>query len=168
MKTNIKQPNNNAIALLIGLNIFVSILILINLSSNDTSKNVAYANTMEEVEPNRKGSEENEVDPMEEEDIVFNVESVTQATADVNTIPLYFSHSNEHGTFFTYTKTEKPKTWEQGYWYIDYNTLFLANINPTLLKHNDEVQGVFYPSEYGGDSFEIKEVLAMSQTYSYK
>lgn len=165
-----KQPNNNAIALLVLLNILVSIIILFNMNKSDIDEHVAYANSIEmnEIEPTRKGNEENEVDPKEEEDILFNIESVTQHSADVNTIPLYFSHADEHGTFFTYTKTEQPKKWEQGYWYIDYRTLINANINPFALKHNTEIQGVYYPSNELGDSFAIKEVATKSKTYSYK
>lgn len=159
-----RQPNNNAIALMIGLNILVSTITLFNVNGTPDMTTKAYAQTIEE--PNQKVNEENKVDT-KEEDIIFNVESVTQSNAKVNTIPLYFSHATDHGTFFTYTKTDEPKTWEQGYWYIDYNTLFLANINPTLLRHNDEIQGVFYPS-IEGNVFEIKEVVAKSKSYSLR
>lgn len=156
--TPVKQPNNNAIAFLIGLNILVSLLSLIS-SQNPKVDNIAYANH-EVIEPARKGYRDSDIEEaMEKENILFKVESVVSESADGNTVPLYFSHADEHGSYFTYTQTEQPKDWEQGYWYIDHGILENANIIPLLLNHNDVIQGVYYPNEYG-DLFEIKKVVA--------
>lgn len=162
-----RQPNNRAIALLVALNILVSIIILVSMNSSKpkTDDNKAYANSLTTEEIAQRDRKEEEV--KKEEDVIFEVESVTESDANVNTIPLYFSHSNDEGTFFTYLQTENPKEWDGGYWYIDYGTLSQANINPLLLKHNDEIQGVFYPSE-DGDHFEIKEVLPSSESYAFE
>lgn len=159
MKKSIRQLNNNTIALLIGLNIFISILVLISLQSPKVD-NIAYASTIEDVETSRKGNEEIDSEENVKEDILFKIEAVTSESSDVNTIPLYFSHADEHGAYFTYLETEQPKSWEQGYWYIDYGTLKDANISSVQLQHNDEIQGVFYATADNSDYFEIKEVIA--------
>lgn len=165
MKTHTKQPNNRAIALLVVLNLIATMFILIQINKSEFDS-VAYANSLEEVEPNRKAGEEIAFEETEEEEILFSIKQVTDHSIETGTIPLYFSHSNEHGTYFTYLRTEQPNTWTQGYWYIDYGTLELANINPTMLNHNDEIQGVFYANADDGDHFEIKEVIALSNEHT--
>ena len=165
-----KQPNNNAIALLVLLNILVSIIILFNMNKSDVNEHVAYANSIDtnELEPTRKGNDENEVDPKEEEEILFNVKTVASQSNESDTMPLYFSHADEQGTYFTYRKTEKPHEWETGYWYIDYDTLLNANINPFALKHNTEIASIYYPKTWNGNSFEIKRVVASNSTNKTK
>lgn len=150
-----RRPSNKAIALLVGLNVLVALFVLWNMSNTKEEDTLALANSAKEVEePNRKANEENEIDAQEEEDIVYTVEFVTPYSADTHTIPLYLSHKDENGAYFTYTQTEQPKTWTQGYWYVDNTVLEFANINPSTIFHNDEIQGVFY-----GDFFEIQEVV---------
>lgn len=160
-----RQPNNKAIALLIITNIFVCVLILMNSTGKPLKTNgVAYAQSFDDTEILQKAKEQ---EPQKEE-ILFKVEQVTDHSIETGTIPLYFSHADEHGTYFTYLETEQPKTWTTGYWYIDYGTLELANINPSLLTHNAEIQGVYYANDAKDDHFEIKEVVAMSKSYVNK
>lgn len=164
----IKQPNNRAIALLIGLNIFVSFVILYHLNNSEVTKvdnTVAYASNLsaEETEAIVKKAKEE----AKEEDVIYEVTSITNVDAKVNSIPLYFSHMNDEGAFFTHTPTEKGTDWILGYWFVDFGTLAKANINPVLLQHNDMIEGVYYPNDID-DYFEIKEVMPDSESYTFK
>lgn len=154
-----KNPTNKTIALLVALNILAFTFIMYGINKPTSNGNTVYANELDV-------SEQTQVAPKQDkEEILFSINSVTK-NDDVGSIPLYFSHSNEEGTFFTYLETEQPNTWNEGYWFIDYDTLNLANINANQLMHNDVIQGVFYANnDEGYDHFEIKEVIALSNEY---
>lgn len=155
-----KQPKNSLIAIMVLINIALTLFVLLNNSDVELEKTV-HAQSFEANtdDVNRKRDEEvnpnavEEAEELEEATILFNIKGVTSYDSDLPTTPLYYHHSNKEGAFFTYKPLEKGEQWDGGYWFVDHKTIKEAHIE--YLMRNDIVQGVFYNGEY----FEIKERL---------
>ena len=159
----VKQPKNSLIAIMVLINIALTLFVLFKNSDVELEKTVNAHSLYEEIDSaNRKKDESVNPNTVEEADeadeadetILYNIKAVTSYDSDYPTMPLYYHHSNEEGAWFTYKPLEEGEVWESGYWFVDHKTLKEANIH--YLTMNDVIQGVFYDGEY----FEIKEVLA--------
>lgn len=158
----VKQPKNSLIAIMVLINIALTLFVLFKNSDVELEKTVSAHSLYEEIDSaNRKKDENvnpNAVDEADEaeETILYNIKAVTSYDSEHPTIPLYYHHSNEEGALFTYTPLEEGEQWDGGYWLVDHETIKEAHIE--YLMRNDIVQGVFYDGEY----FEIKERVAVN------
>ena len=144
-----KQPKNSLIAIMIGLNILLTVIIVLQTSNIELEQ---VANAMDSDEAIQMIEKDNKQQKIKEADVLYSINSVTSSDSELPTMPLYYSHENVEGAFFKYLATDINSEYVGGYWFVDWNTLHNANIYK--LQYNQEIQGIFYD----GDYFEIKEV----------
>lgn len=140
MKRKRRILNNNGIGLLLLINailLFVNILQQLN---SDSIKEVVYASDYQTDE--KRKNDDNESNDEETFTYTFKIDSVAHHS-EIEGFPMYFSHADEKGAYFTYMETEYPKEWKDGYWFVTHEALEKGSYDIDLLSHNDELRSIF-------------------------
>ena len=167
-----KVLNNNAIGILLLINVvLLTINIITMFGTNKDLNEVAYASESSElleVDEKRKNDDDESVD---EETFAFtyNIQSISLSSQNIDGIPMYFSHSDSKGAYFTYMKTDQPKEWKDGYWFASHDVMKQGNYDINLLTHNDELRTVYVADGNGGqDYMQLKPSNEIEDGYAYQ
>ena len=166
MEKKRKVLNNNAIGFLLGINILLLFIgIAVDNASEEDSTAVAHASSTLSNEEKRKNDD---IEAYEEYDVTFELESVAHFSEGIKGIDMFFSHIDENGAYFTYMKTESPKTFESGYWFVPFEVLEKGYYNANYLEHNDKLESIFIVDEFNGDYMQLKPSSDTEKGYAYK
>ena len=142
------------------------------MSMNKVDDEIVYAsdnNTELEVDEKRK-NDDNENNEEETFSYTFKLESVAHFSENIEGMSMYFSHVDNSGAYFTYKPTEKPKEWNDGYWYVPFNVMEQGYYNVNLLKHNDELKAIYIADEVNGgyDYMQLKPSSDTESSYAFQ
>lgn len=167
-----KILNNNAIALLLFLNLLATIINIVENNHNNVMP-VAYASTNEntpETDEKRKNSDnEGEEEYTNDIQIDFELESVAHFSEEIKGIPMYVAFKDDEGVYFTYAHTENPESWEGGYWYVSNEVLKQGYYDVDLLQHDDELRAIYINDNVNGgtDYMQLRPCNDTEKGYAY-
>ena len=166
MKRKHKVLNNNAIGLLLGINILLLFIgVAVNTINKEDNTSIALANSTLSQEEKRRNDD---IENSEEYDVTFELESVAHFSENIEGIEMFFSHVDEKGAYFTYVPTESPKSFESGYWFVSFEVLEKGYYNADYLEHNDKLESIFIADEFNGDYMQLKPSSDIEKGYVYK
>ena len=165
MKKKRKVLNNNAIGFLLGINILLLFIgIAVDNTSEEDSTAVAHASSTLSNEEKRKNDD---IESNEEYDVTFELESVAHFSEGIKGLPMFYSHADNNGVYFTYMTTENPKSFESGYWFVSYEVLDKGYYKADLLEHNDKLEAIYIADEFNGDYIQLKPSSDTEKGYAY-
>lgn len=161
--------NSNGIGLLLLIN---AILLFINILQHFNSTNISeivYASNVEMETNEKRKNDDNENNDEETFQYTFKIDTVAHNSENIVGMPMYFSHADDEGAYFTYMETEYPKEWKDGYWFVTHEAMEKAYYDVNLLSHNDLLHTIYMTGDKGGgyDYMMLKSATNNDVGYAY-
>lgn len=166
-----KRLNNNAIGLLLVLNLIAISINIVSNNNHDDALNVVYASANDETiksDEKRRNSDNDSEEEVNDFDVTYNVKSVVNDTENAKGFKMYVAFKGTDGIYFTYAQTKNAKEWHSGYWYASNDVLKQANYNIDLLHHNDELTSIYVIDNANGDYLELVSCDENEKAFAYK